>query len=615
MDTGNMMDFGQRRFNPIMGVMSPTSLPYAQTGDQVTTMLRRATNNPDIRASSNANRAALSVSPIYNPVSVPNDNDSELRKAIRICEAVKTDNCNAFDNAEFASKCVISHEAGVNSQGNRHIGGFVLFEKDRNTTLENSQGRFPNFRAMIGKLPDGTNKHPQYVSYNKATCLETQKRLKCARTKVYDGECSRCNTTAGNHYLLNKTRLQSPSLFITGSGKYSLLQENGQKVANAEGDLKATEAVEIRLPGDSEGKTFSLIVTGTSNTNVFVAGYLQGQTTGGFNRTDIKFLTTTDRQTGTNPSTGGMMNVTQSGTIASSTERMTTIRPGIEQTTINLSIYIPYTFTESSDPINFYCPNASFTRFESSATFAGNDPCFKKNPVTGRVSTEVNERCLQDRWTSAGCTTEGRGYPKDQTTIDNLRKKGRNLEQISNYVYNLARMDKTGRNINGTVFNANPTQNIQIWDERSQECSGTRRSNPCDYDNQVTGPLSDACLEFLYNDEGRNMTIGPTYQSEIPTYSSLKNKSIMRQPFSGQYMDQQCTPTGTMNPRNSEIARNEARKKGGVEQVKAFYNEIHAKANSTEILPDSERAPFMKQCYGIDLAKDTRLAGFENYRR
>ena len=177
--TADMMEFGQRRFNPIMGVMSPMNIPYASSGTETTRQLRAATNNLAVRAADTGD--ALGTYPIYNPNSVPADNDSALRRLISKCESVNTDNCAAFDDPEFAKDCVLAHEPGTNSKGQAHKGGFVLFQDDKESMRRQAElaKSFPNFRATVGQLPQPGTNHAQRVSYDKASCAAVKRRISC----------------------------------------------------------------------------------------------------------------------------------------------------------------------------------------------------------------------------------------------------------------------------------------------------------------------------------------------------------------------------------------------------------------------------------------------------
>ncbi len=602
---GDMMNFGQRRFNPIMGVMSPTFVPYAQSGSETTRMLGSATNNVDVRASQKR-EPALEIRPVYNPISVPNEDDSQLRRAIRICEAVKTDNCSAFDNKDFADNCVIAHEPGTDSMGERRKGGFVLFKADRERQIEQAGGRFPNFKPLVGTLPAAGDNYAQRVSYHKDTCVATQRRIVCETSNKYGDGCGVCNDGAGRHYDLTSARLQAPYIYISGVGRYNFIAENGTIISK--GDLSVDKASEIQLPSDSEGKRYILTVSSNSGIAT-VAGYLQGNIMSGFHRTDLKFLTTKDLLTGSKPIIAGRMDVKQVGAITVATEKMAVIRTGYGKSSMKIDVYIPYTFTDASEPLNFYCTNAPFSMTKESALLVGQDPCFadKDANTDGKQSLQ----CLQNRFLSAGCLGGGHAYPKDDTAADALRMvNGQPIstDQISENVYNLYMRSSTGRDQSGQRLSLND------WNQASLQCTGKEIQTPCHTpdNNRETGPLTDACLQFLYNDEGQyykvdgTPLIDRTYTGFSGTdldvrYASLKN-SIKQAPE--KYSPQHCTQTGTMNPRNPQAAAF-AKGLGGVTAVQKFYSDIHQKANSDN-LTDDQRNQFMQQCYGITLAPDSR---------
>ncbi len=607
MNTKDMMEFGQRRFNPIMGVMSPTTVPYAKSGSEVTQMLRSATNNVDVRANGGD---ALSIRPVWNPNAVPYGDDSRLMRAVRVCEAVKSDNCSAFDDPAFAKDCLLSHETGgFDSAGAAHMGGFVLFEEERNRQLESAGSAFPNFRANAGTLPPAGSNYAQRVSYDKASCEVVKQRIKCEMRPEYGTteQCGRCEDGGGRSYSLATTTRSEISIMIVGRGNYIINGQSGLKLG--EGNLTEGSASEIRLPSDSEGKKLQLLLTGGSN--IYVAGYLQGSTANGYNRTDLRFLTALDSVSKAKPSIAGLASVKQSGALEVSTEKMAILRPGIGKTEMNIDIYIPYTFIESDQPLNYFCTNAPFTTSEKSATFLGKDPCYARDanrPGQQKLS------CLQDIWTRAGCTAQGNDYPGTNAMADKLRTvngAAQSVGDISQAVYDKAIRARLGQNPDGSPFTGTLREQLRTWDTHSQSCLGIKRDTPCDK-YEFGGPVGDDCLEFLYNDEGRHIgQYGPTYTTkEAPNFASLKGKMIMREREEGKYVQQQCTPSGTANPmgttETSIALREAARAQGSIDAVKNYYDSIHAKANSTR-MTDSERATYLKQCYGITLVPDSRL--------
>jgi hypothetical protein len=174
----------------------------------------------------------------------------------------------------------------------------------------------------------------------------------------------------------------------------------------------------------------------------------------------------------------------------------------------------------------------------------------------------------------------------------------RTINDISNYVYNLAIITATGVAENGQK------QSIDVWSKVSYECTGNIITSPCDLPNSRGGTLSPDCIVYLWNNQGskklwngQDSPIGPTYYTS-DAISLFKRGSTLRA----------CQATGTLSPvtadgsmKNDIVAYWQS--KGDLNTVKKLMADLHSAANA-QAVSDDQLAPYFTQCYGnIDFAK------------
>jgi hypothetical protein len=83
---------------------------------------------------------------------IKSQDNNPLKPLIRTCEAAKGWNCAALDNPDFAANCGICSEDGINSMGDKHVGGMYI---DPNILAEaraafREKGTVPNLKPTIG---------------------------------------------------------------------------------------------------------------------------------------------------------------------------------------------------------------------------------------------------------------------------------------------------------------------------------------------------------------------------------------------------------------------------------------------------------------------------------
>jgi hypothetical protein len=572
MDQAAFMRYGGAVLNPVMNMLDPLNVPAGLTNARI----QSATQTISVTAPPPGVQQQVYIRDQYNPNRRPTD-EGRLQRAIQVCESVKTADCNAFNNPEFTANCVISHEPGTNSKGERQIGGFVLYEEDRISQEQAavSQGRAPAYVATVGTLPVGK------VSVSKDSCISMTEANACARGKNFGlTNCASCQDGSDAWYRVAPTAVrETGKLILNGSlgASYKFIDSAG---ATKEGTFGAQPVI-IELPADAEGKTFRVIVSG-GQVELFVGGLLEGPTVSGKSSIDLAFVTTYDSIAGAKPRFISSFDIREG-------EAVNRIRAGVGKNALDLQIYIPYTYLANTEEAANQCAGGPFITQEKSARLLSSDPCFKaRDPGTYNIA------CLQDRFISAGCTANGEGYPSNEEKAAALRMRGGQPQEIGAITkrVGIASIEAaTGRSaLDGQRLS------IAQWDASSRYCTNKRIMSPCDGDN-AEGPVSNECLAYLYANGGAGKPDGATYTLPTEKYSSLTPTGFPKQ----------CMPTGLAAPSRPEAA-DAARTKGSIVNVKRYYDDIHRRANDNS-LSDTDRKAAVDQCYGINFASDTRYAG------
>jgi hypothetical protein len=113
---------------------------------------------------------------------------SGIAKKIKLCEAVTTAQCSAFDNADFKTDCGICLDIGTNSKNTPATGGLVLLTDEKEYAKSNTSGNFvPEYKPTVGSCPAG-----RFVA-TKSECLKVQAQINCEKNANYDlANCSQC---------------------------------------------------------------------------------------------------------------------------------------------------------------------------------------------------------------------------------------------------------------------------------------------------------------------------------------------------------------------------------------------------------------------------------------
>jgi hypothetical protein len=492
---------------------------------------------------------------------------------IKRCEVINTINCDAFDDPKFAESCGVCHEGGKNSGGNPVVGGLFILpdaKTDAEVVAKRMNSRLPNYVPSVGTCTNGR------FSTTKAQCLRIKSQMECEAKQAFDGKgCAQCAQDSLFYYVDPEADRVEPSIVVTGTGNLVVKRFGSANTINTT-QLSATPTT-IPLPSFQEGDLLELTVTPATGS---IAGYLIGNTVSGDFRTDLVRLVQQDTVTNKAPRLAGIQAV--------GSDSYNVMRPGRGQSSMVLRVLNTFTFIDPRETEALRCSSAPFITQQTSAQALESGTCFKKGQAPGSYSLD----CLQQTFVNAGCTEQGEAYPSTQAKADALLKasNGRALPigEIGGDIYNKSLTAYTGTRQDGTKLS------ITEWDAISRFCTGRRITSPCDFDNQESGPLSTDCLNYLWTNAGAVTNLpgspGPTY-TNVPSTTSLTPQNQI----------QYCTNAGTMAPiasNTSAIAA--ARAKGGVAAVKAFYDDIHRRANDNG-LTDAQRQATIQQCYGVDL--------------
>jgi hypothetical protein len=514
---------------------------------------------------------------------IPSSTPNSFQQA-NYCEKVGA-TCSAFDDPTFAANCGISFDnKGVGANGKPHIGGLFISDSDRQkqSDLANdvlSTGASPYdpykvYQPTLGKSKPGT------FAITKDQCIVVKEKIDCATKQTFNSpNCSQCYTSQTFARVGPETERIPSTLFITGNGSVAITtpeSTNPSQISLSQTNL-GTNPIQVTIPGNSEGTVFIINVQSNSSTTpTYLSGFIQGQTPRGTFKLDLFNLVQSDLVTNSKPKLNGSVMVNGF--------RCLSMVPGNNQTSMNLSCLMPFSFLSIYDGDALTCDNGPIITQAASATFLESDPCFGKDNKPGNYKLE----CLQSRWIELGGTPQGTGYPSNQKQADLLQKddKGNplDIDTILNTLGTKMNSAQTGKDANGKPLT------IADWNDVSMWATGTPINTPCDGPNKDNGPLSQECLSYLYLNQGVTSHIGPTYTMSPSQVASMKGQTTPNtfcQP--GAPLDP-ATPTGLKFGQSL----------GGINAVKQSYDQINRLANDNT-KRNSDRQTAVEQCYGVTL--------------
>ena len=553
------------------------ALPLTMDGSQA---VRQAISTADTTPTSGSYRLHM-----QSPYQLPSQSSATLEMA-KTCEKAK--DCSAFSDATFAANCGMSFDIyAVNSQGSIGIGGMFVSPDDRNAQMAQGdalhkagQDPYPAYYPTIGQSKTGT------FALNKDQCTVVKERIDCLAKQTFGTpHCTQCLPTQNfSRVGPESTRLPS-TLHLFGVGSVRVSHRAGSLGAQT---LNTDSAVTFPLPADSEGYGFTVYVTSTGP-SPYLSGFLEGPTTKGPFRYDLFPLVQQAK-----PRIRGSQTVDGF--------RCIIMVPQPKQTGITLTCFMPFTFIDNMDGDALACPNGPLLTQASSATFLESNPCYGKTNEPGNYTLE----CLKDRWSEVGGDTAGTGYPADAARANAIQKDASgnplDIDAIVNTLSADAASALSGRDAYGSALS------IPDWNTVSMRMLGVPITSPCDGPNATTGPLSQACLTYLYENKGDGGRVGATYTMPLSRFGTktetfanpaTNEADVVEKALEGFDVWTGNKSDGTANPRSSGgFFYSQAQ--GNVEQVKSAYDQIHRQANDNTQTNDA-RADALKKGYGITL--------------
>ena len=569
------------KYNPLMNLIDSQHNPllsekYSRDEANATaTNIAQALISPGV----DANNPSFDITKAtMNDILINRNSKGSARQAINNAESYKTIDCKAFDDKNFAQIGGICHEGGIDSGGNKMIGGLYISEDDKTTAdimAKRMNSKIVNYTPTVGKC------NPYMFSTTKQQCNNITNQMNCVKGQSFDTKgCGLCFQDDSFHYIEPDVLYNPPSFQVIGSGTL-IVTTNSSPLSPI---TLSTTPQKIDISTLQEGDVLQFNVTPASAT---LSGFLIGQTVSGHFHIDLVRLVQSDTITGANPRLSGMAQMGD--------DQYTIMRPGRGKDSMNLSVLNTFSFVDPSENVALKC-GSPYIKTSASLSQLNSSPCYKKGQVPGAYSLE----CLQKTFQDAGCTSTGTGYPSDTTSAQALMidSTGHSLTigKIASQVYAKSILAYSGKDVTGNQLS------IPDWNIVTSFCTGQTITSPCDTMNP-SEPISTDCLNYLWQNAGVNTkSVGTTYTSGSRMASLHSNND----------QDQFCTSAGLMSPIDSSGKQNQdaittARRQGPIAAIKSFYDSINITANNNT-LRNSERKVSVKQCYGIELAVASAVA-------
>lgn len=501
------------------------------------------------------------------------------------CESKPLD-CSAFDDPTFAANCGMSFDQkGTSVTGKPHIGGKFISPSDRQKQFNKMEevSAAGNDPMNVGQPTLGTS-IPGTFALNKGHCTIIKEQIECNKKQSFNSpNCTQCYTSQNFHRVGPETARLPSTLNLFGSGNVYLWTSNTPNkniITLPNTTLNTTTATQITIPANAEGTLFSIVVQPDSAANgkpPFIAGFIQGETPRGSFKLDIMNLIESDQVSKTKPKLGGA-NIFGGF-------RCFILMPGTGQTYMNFASMIPFSFLSLYDGDARTCDNGPIVTQAASATFLESDPCYGKKNKPGNYVLG----CLQERWIELGGTQQGSGYPSNQMKADALQKDSNgnplDIDTIVNNLYPKMTQANTGQNADGSYMTIPQWNTVSMWG------TGVPINTPCDGVENQSGTPTKECLSYLYNNQGVNSHIGPTYTLAASSMASMKGSNSQTV---------YCQPGAPLDPNTPTGMQYAQTITGGVSAIKQAYDAINRLANDNN-QANTARSDAVNKCYGVSI--------------
>lgn len=589
---------------------------------------------------------------------------SILSEAVNLCENMtskiqkkKADgsldilaDCSVFDKSDFADTCGVCHVNAVNSDGSnisQPQGLYVSSRMRQDPSEEELQRRMlatndttnlsQNFVSpTVGSCGSDPKTNKNYFSLSKDICIATNSFLQCKTGQNFSSPgCYACKKNAPGGRSFNFVNsnvgnfsVRQPTTFtLIGKGQVNLrlydedgstplgylynptssgfftLSQTSNNITLSSSSPPPMYKIPLTTSGEAAAGKY-LVITLTQPNPANGIPYVQGNFYGNLrdkttpDKTDFAQTALNITSLGTNitplSNNSGSFIYYQNGNDGNGMRMQPSINTdiGYQLSNATFKVLIPYLYINTSNIESTYC-DGPFIKNENSSALLSNNFCY----ATGSSPSNYNSNCLSNIFITAGCKVTGSNFPKDAASINRLNAMG-DKGDISSNVNSLFFSAYTGLS-NGEQMSDT------AWLNAQKACFDTAivGMNPClnlSEHVKANGPLSDQCIKFLYA-SGRSNDTTNGGSNDPQTYSTSNAKSLFP---AGRVKDRYCTEKGMISPldgstnNGSNIAI--AKTKGGITALKSFYDNIHKKANQTD-MTNSERAQYVLDCYGTTL--------------
>lgn len=524
--------------------------------------------------------------------------DSYLGLAKFCKETAAASSGSPFSNPAFSDNCGICMSEGqlvLQDASGKPIRftsptGVLVYKADKEAAIATQATEnysFPHVIPSLGAatcLGASTGKDAKPVlAVRQSDYVGFKRRAECQAGHIIGNECGLCINPSVYTYVPRSSPTNPLTLRLWGLGAVTVLIR-GNPIAAKGAPAPRQDASGLVIPppptmlSESQAQVYSLgSVTEGSSVEINVKGeqiYIYGILLSK-NAVNKDYKLTLDRfidldYVSSNPPRRGAPKF-----FTEVQRALIPLKPsGASMSAMKLVGSIPITMVESDQLAAYDCPTSPITTIQASADMLINSPCMKPK---GQGPGSYSKECLQDIFTTAGCSVDGDWY-KDPVSVVG----GMSMADIIKALKQIVPISRTN------VYYA-------------KACLGLDISTPCDNFFGGQGIPSKECLIYTYKNQSEGSRIGRSYKGVATNFSSLETRKT-----------QFCQPEGRLNPETPEgesrLRDVAAGYKGikGLDAVRSFLTDVFTKAtgNLDVNIPDVNggRRDSWADCFGIPIA-------------
>jgi len=574
-----------RRYNNVSDGMNDFLQGYLnEAGDneeQASGLIKNTMDSPAIIGSTRTESGNLLMG---NRSSATHSPKSEIHEKIKFCEALKGDGpdvCIALERPEY-NECGVCLKEGIDSMSRPHVGGLFFTYYDRLSQDELQKNTDPMFRKVkptVGKCP------PRNFVTTGDKCRRRRDQLLCEARNALPrsspdvaNNCAQC-VEQGLTFLYRgkKDKEFTAVLHLIAEGDVSFSCGSTNITDKSPGP--GLRYMKFIVPQVKENAPATLVNTGNLNRLIV------GQWSNAGESRVLPFYESISNKDAVQ--IGGTVSSTKVTKSISPTDlkhfRVGTVSVMASNrsnnVTLNLNV-IGFMGEPDYDEEAQMCPTGGLLGTDSSMRMNKSNPCYTEN-----ANLPLSQVCVSNLFLAAGGNVFGQGYPVNQAKTDTILKlmaNSNSIDEVINFFLNKVILATTGKNADGVDL----SDKLDEINAASLYMLGIEVRSPCDI-NGVGGPLTNACLQYLYDNRGLGKREGATYQNSFGSFTSY------------------CTRKGTASPTRGDgslntAALNTARGKGGVRGVQTYFSELHRMANTAANAANAAGVmEALAGCYGI----------------